>query len=385
APDPSAWPPAAAEMNGLGLTGQPTLTSIAYLKANIEGGEKFNWYYNDGANDGLGLDPYGTDLRVSLPEGDRLAQNRQPYYPSQQLLANKQLRWWWNNPHQAIYDDGDGTGWSPHGPATEWAPQSKSIIFAEYGIPSCDKGTNQPNVFFSPASVESFTPYWSIWDPVSGGGFLPRIDDEIQLLALQAIYEYWVNDGNNATSASGVKMIEPTFLSAWNWDARPFPIFPQLSSVWGDTGDWAAGQWLSGKGPFLTPLVPDAVPIAPAPASFPTLSGQGWSVHYRPAFATGLASHVSGRESRAAKMSLPLWEIELSFDLLRMDMSADLQTLIGFYDTMAGQEGTFTFPIPAELGIGSSLTCRFDDDSEDLEEFMSRLFSLQSLKLRSVK
>ncbi|MGC2049935.1 MAG: glycoside hydrolase TIM-barrel-like domain-containing protein [Methylovirgula sp.] len=385
APDPSAWPPAAAEMNGLGLTGQPSLTSIAYLKANIEGGEKFNWYYNDGANDGLGLDPYGTDLRVSLPEGDRLAQNRQPYYPSQQLLANKQLRWWWNNPHHAIYDDGDGTGWSPHGPATEWAPQSKSIIFAEYGIPSCDKGTNQPNVFFSPASVESFTPYWSIWDPVSGGGFLPRIDDEIQLLALQAIYEYWVNDGNNATSASGVKMIEPTFLSAWNWDARPFPIFPQLSSVWGDTGDWAAGQWLSGKGPFLTPLVPDAVPIAPAPASFPTLSGQGWSVHYRPAFATGLASHVSGRESRAAKMSLPLWEIELSFDLLRMDMSADLQTLAGFYDAMAGQEGTFTFPIPAELGIGSSLTCRFDDDSEDLEEFMSRLFSLQSLKLRSVK
>ena len=385
APDPSAWPPAAAEMNGLGLTGQPTLTSIAYLKANIEGGEKFNWYYNDGTNDGLGLDPYGTDLRVSLPEGDRLAQNRQPYYPSQQLLANKQLRWWWNNPHHAIYDDGDGTGWSPHGPATEWAPQSKSIIFAEYGIPSCDKGTNQPNVFFSPASVESFTPYWSIWDPVSGGGFLPRIDDEIQLLALQAIYEYWVNDGNNATSASGVKMIEPTFLSAWNWDARPFPIFPQLSSVWGDTGDWAAGQWLSGKGPFLTPLVPDAAPIAPAPASFPTLSGQGWSVHYRPAFATGLASHVSGRESRAAKMSLPLWEIELSFDLLRMDMSADLNTLVGFYDAMAGQEGTFTFPIPAELGIGSSLTCRFDDDSEDLEEFMSRLFSLQSLKLRSVK
>ncbi|MGC1108534.1 MAG: hypothetical protein WA870_01550, partial [Methylovirgula sp.] len=60
-------------------------------------------------------------------------------------------------------------------------------------------------------------------------------------------------------------------------------------------------------------------------------------------------------------------------------------TLVGFYDAMAGQEGTFTFPIPAELGIGSSLTCRFDDDSEDLEEFMSRLFSLQSLKLRSVK
>jgi hypothetical protein len=385
APNPSAWPPSTSEMNGLGLTGQPTLYSLAYLKANIEGGEKYSWYYNDGTNDGIGLDPNGTDLRVSLPEGDRLAQNRQPYYPNQQLLANKQLRWWWLNPHQAIYDDGDGTGWSPHGPFTEWVPQSKSITFAEYGIPSCDRGTNQPNVFFAPASVESLTPYWSIWDPVAGGGFLPRIDDEIQLLALQAIYEYWVSDGNNATSAGGVKMIEPTFMSVWNWDARPFPAFPRLTSVWGDTANWAAGLWLSGKGPFLTPPVPDSVPVPPSPPAFPALNGQGWSVHYRPGFSTGVASHVSGRESRAAKMSLPLWEIELSFDLLRMDITADFQALAGFYDEMAGQEGTFTFAVPAELGLGSSLTCRFDDDSEDLEEFMSRLFSLQSLKLRSVK
>ena len=114
--DPASWPPSTSAMNGLGLAGQPTLYTMAYLQANIEGGEKFNWFYNDGTNDGIGLDPNGTDLRVSLPEGDRLTQSRNPYYPNQQLLANKQLRWWWNNPHQAIYDDGDGTGWSPHGP-----------------------------------------------------------------------------------------------------------------------------------------------------------------------------------------------------------------------------------------------------------------------------
>jgi hypothetical protein len=206
APTPSAWPPASSAMNGLSLAGQPTIYDIDYLKANIEGGEKFNWYYNDGTNDGLGLDPNGTDLRVSLPEGDRLTQSRNAYSANQQLLANKQLRWWWNNPHQAIYDDGDGSGWSPHGPYTEWVPQSKSITFAEYGFPACDRGTNQPNVFFDPASSESFTPYWSIWDPVSGGSYLPRRDDEIQLLALQAIYEYWVGDGNNVTSSAGVSM-----------------------------------------------------------------------------------------------------------------------------------------------------------------------------------
>ncbi|MGD1038474.1 MAG: glycoside hydrolase TIM-barrel-like domain-containing protein, partial [Roseiarcus sp.] len=127
-PPPSgSWPPSASAMNGLGLSGAPSIYSSPYLKANIEGGEKFNWFYDDGNNDGRGLDPNGSDLMVSLPEGDRLAQARNPYYPNQQLLANKQLRWWWNNPHQAIYDDGDGNGWAPHGPATEWTPQSKSI------------------------------------------------------------------------------------------------------------------------------------------------------------------------------------------------------------------------------------------------------------------
>ena len=29
--------------------------------------------------------------------------------------------------------------------------------------------------------------------------------------------------------------------------------------------------------------------------------------------------------------------------------------------------------------------CRFDDDSEDAEEFMSKLYALQSLKLRTVR
>ncbi|HUB63149.1 MAG TPA: glycoside hydrolase TIM-barrel-like domain-containing protein [Methylocella sp.] len=70
-----------------------------------------------------------------------------PYYAGQELLANKQLVWWWNNPHQAIYDTGGG--WVPQRPNTQWVPQSKSISFTEYGFASVDRATNQPNVFFS--------------------------------------------------------------------------------------------------------------------------------------------------------------------------------------------------------------------------------------------
>ena len=100
-PAPSgAWPPPAATFNGLGMSGQPSIWSIPYLKANVEGGQYFNWFYNDSNNLGIGFDPNGTDLRVSLPQGDRLAQSRNAYAANQQLLANKQLRWWWNNQHR---------------------------------------------------------------------------------------------------------------------------------------------------------------------------------------------------------------------------------------------------------------------------------------------
>ena len=220
---PASWPPIAAAMNGLGLQGQPMLHSKAYLKANIEGGEKYNWFYGNSTNIGRGFDPTGTDLQVSCPLGDRLAQSRSPYRAGQQLLANKMLRWWWTNPHRAVYDAGDGQGSVPRGPQTAWAPQSKSITFAEYGFPTTDRCTNQPNVFFDPKSSESFTPFWSIWDTADGSTYRPRQDDLLAQLALQAVYEYWVTDGNNAVSPAGLNMIEPTFMSAWNWDARPFP------------------------------------------------------------------------------------------------------------------------------------------------------------------
>jgi uncharacterized protein (TIGR02217 family) len=458
-----SWPPSPATFNGLGMTGQPTIYSKAYLKANIEGGEKFNWFYYDSNNVGRGLDPNGTDLRVSLPDGDRLTQSRNQYYPNQQLLANKQLRWWWNNQHQAIYDNDDGNGWAPHGAYTEWVPNSKSITFAEYGFPACDRGTNQPNVFYAPGSTESLTPFWSIWDPSASvaGGYWPRRDDELYLLALQAIYEYWVADGNNVT-VGGVPMIQTAFMSVWNWDARPFPTFPQRTDVWGDAGNWPAGNWLSGKGPFLIPSIPNDPPTPGPYSTFPAVPTLGWSIKFTPIFSTRSALHGSGREVRAGKYVAPLWQIELNYDLLRMiSPNTELQQIVGFFEQCQGEDASFyfepptfslvagqalgtgdgattTFPFavsiggytlaPANVGavsavylngiaqpggnymvnanalaptvtftsapgVGVAVTadfhwyflCRFDDDSEDVEEFMAQLYALQSLRLRTVR
>jgi hypothetical protein len=251
------WPPPAGSFNGLGLSGPSTIYSTPYLKGNIEGGQYFDYFYNDSNNLGRGLDPNGTDLQISLAEGDRLTQSRNQYYPNQQILANKQLRWWWNNTHQAVYDNGDGTGFSPHGAQTEWVSNSKSILTLEYGFAACDKSTNQPNVFYDPKSTESFTAYWSIWDPANQGGYLPRRDDTIQAMALQAVYEYWNVDGNNET-VGGVPMLQWDFCCAWNIDARPFPTFPLESTNWGDTGNWQQGLWINQASAGRAALPPPA-------------------------------------------------------------------------------------------------------------------------------
>jgi len=362
----AAWPPGPTEFNGLGLSGPPTIYSMPYLKGNIEGGQYFDFFYSDSNNLGRGLDPNGTDLQVSLPEGDRLSQTRNQYFPQQEILANKQLRWWWNNDHQAVYDNGDGSGFSPHGSQTEWIPNSKSIITLEYGFAACDKATNQPNVFFDPKSTESFTAYWSIWDPANEGGFLPRRDDTIQALALEAVYEYWNVDGNNEI-VGGVPMLNWNFCCVWNTDARPFPTFPTLSSAWGDAGNWPQGLWIGTTRAVLPPPAPSPPPTPPAFPTFPNLTTLGWSVHIKPKFSNLIAQHVSGRETRTQQFANPYFDIELTYDVLRSDAAhAELQAIAGFFAQASGQDEPFWVAPPGlsavtgqVIGIGDGLTTVF--------------------------
>ena len=384
APAPTSWPPSATAMNGLGLSGPPLLASKAYLKANIEGGEKSAWFYADGANLGRGFDLGGSALQVSRPEGDRAAQARSPYYAGQQILAPKLLRWWWGSRHQAVYDAGDGQGWVPHGPFTKWVAQSKPITFAEYGFPTCDRCTNQPNVFYDPKSSESFTPYWSAWDSAEGGGYRPMRDDTLASLAREAVVEYWTSDGHNAVSAAGVKMLEPAFMCAWNWDARPFPVFP-MSSVWGDAPNWRAGAWIGGKGPALPPAPPDAAPVPGPMPTFPTLTGQGWSTTYRPLFTTQAAMIVSGAEARAGRTSAPDIEITLAFDAFSDAITTDIETLAGFYAGRGAGALPFAMPVAPELGLGATLVCRFTEDQLDLDRFVANLVAVRALVVRSLK
>ncbi|WP_294538167.1 glycoside hydrolase TIM-barrel-like domain-containing protein [uncultured Rhodoblastus sp.] len=248
--------------------------------------------------------------------------------------------------------------WAPHGPATQWKPQSKPIVFVEYGFASVDRCTNQPNVFFDAKSTESGTPFWSLWQGPDGGVWMPKRDDLLADMALQAVHDYWSAQANIETSSSGVPMIFAPFCCAWNWDARPFPTFPLQAGVWGDGGNWPTGNWICGKGPAIDPPAVETPPGPGTFAVFPVLMGQGWGVKYAPRFSTGVLAHVSGREARTARIVSPLYDIELNFELLRDNASQlELQQVIGFIGAHAGRTKPFLFAPPAGLSIcrGESL------------------------------
>src|SRR6185312_16666150 len=96
----------------------------AYLTANIQGREDYDWYYASDAD-------RNAQLRTPITDG-----LGKPWVFRQKDFWNG-----WSNAH---YDRPDG---SESATPTDWAPQSKPIWFCELGCPAVEKGANQPNVF----------------------------------------------------------------------------------------------------------------------------------------------------------------------------------------------------------------------------------------------
>lgn len=101
--------------------------------------------------------------------------------------------------------------------------------------------------------------------------------------------------------------------------------------------------------------------------TFPSLSGQGWSVHKKPAFSTLVASHSSGREVRCAQYQNPIWTFELKFDGLASDSASypgvgaqSLQTLMGFFLQCGGQSSTFLYVDPTDNAITNQVIATGD-------------------------
>ncbi|PKP75672.1 MAG: host specificity protein [Alphaproteobacteria bacterium HGW-Alphaproteobacteria-6] len=193
-----------------------SIYDLGYLKANVAGGELFDWFYADPAH--------------------RLAQIRTPItdgaYGEPWVWRVKDIRGWWENLH---HDRIDGLRAATPSP---WVPGSKPVWFTEFGCAAVDKGTNEPNKFLDPKSAESALPFFS-----DG-----RRDDLIQMQYLRAMVDFWRDPANNPVSALyGGPMVDMDRAHVWAWDARPFPQFPANADLWSDGANYARGHWISGR------------------------------------------------------------------------------------------------------------------------------------------
>ena len=138
--------------------------------------------------------------------------------------------------------------------------------------------------------------------PGAAGGYRPRRDQNSSCSRSRRSTNIgWRRQ--NETSAGGSD--DPAdLLSVWNWDARPFPAFPETpaSGATPATGPPATG---SRQGALSRAALPPAHPRRPPMRRFPRWRGRAG----RPlpaGFYDRVAAHVSGRESRAAKCPAPL-------------------------------------------------------------------------------
>ncbi|MDP1730725.1 MAG: glycoside hydrolase/phage tail family protein [Devosia sp.] len=188
----------------------------AYLRANIAGGEGFDWYY---ASDADRIDGIRSPIADSA--------HGEPW-----AWRCKDLGGWWGNAHH------DRIGGERSATPTAWVPQSKPVWFTELGCGAVDKGANQPNIFGDPKSAESGRPYFS-----SGAS-----DALQQRQFLRAHLDHWSRPEANPLSGSyGGSMLDMERIYLWTWDARPYPAFPGDAATWRDAANHATGHWLTGR------------------------------------------------------------------------------------------------------------------------------------------
>lgn len=196
--------------------GWGAIYDLDYLKANIEGGEGYDWFYHS---------PEARAAQIRTPITDDA-------YGEPWVWRYKDIRNWWLNGHH------DRIGGVRAALPSAWVPGSKPIRFTEIGCAAVDKGTNEPNKFVDVKSSESALPHFS-----DG-----RRDELIQRQYLRAMRDYWTDPAHNPVSEEyDGPMIDMDRAHVWAWDARPFPFFPNNQGLWDDGRNHALGHWITGR------------------------------------------------------------------------------------------------------------------------------------------
>ena len=114
--------------------------------------------------------------------------------------------------------------WNEDRPSTGWTSQMKPLFFSEYGYPSINGATNQPDKYISEL-------------PRLSSG---EVDIDGQREAIAAFNQYWDSKTEDVSGFAEQRYIHAA-------DIRPYPQYPDSSDVWSDTEEWAAGFRIDGK------------------------------------------------------------------------------------------------------------------------------------------
>jgi len=296
---------------------------LGYLRANLTGGEGFDWYYaSDAAR--------AAQVRTPITDGA---------YAEPWVFRPKDLVNWWGRPH--FNRPGGVRAATP----TAWVAKSKPLRLVEFGCGAVDKGANAPNLFVDTKSAESALP------PFSDG----TRDEVGQRRALEAVLAQVADPAANPVSpVYGGPMISAT--SAWCWDARPFPDFPGRDTVWADGPNWTLGHWLNGRSG-----------IAPLPELMAALAERA-GVSVDPGEAGGaVVGYVIDRPMRLRDALAPLLE---AFALDAVERQDGV--------TLVGRSG------PPALTLGDDDLAWPEDRDAPVSATRSLVAPVQALRLRFI-
>lgn len=121
--------------------------------------------------------------------------------------------------------------------------------------------------------------------------------------------------------------------------------------------------------------------------TFPTLPGTKINVIRTPRWSTKIHTSASGREQRVRFYDAPLYDFELTIEVLRQGVIngktyAEAKTLVDFYNAMGGAWDSFYYVDPYD---GTTRTVRFAEDKLPISRLMLNLWEATKVKLSEVR
>ena len=163
-------------------SGQPTIYTLAYLKANIEGGEKLQLVLQRRRQSRhRPRSERHRSARVACRTATGVTQTRNRLLPPISRLLRQQAACAGGGTIRIrpIYDDGDGTGWIAARPRHRMGAAIEIDRLRRIWLSRLrSRRPTSRTSSTTPQSTESATPFWSIWEPArSARAGPPRRDD----------------------------------------------------------------------------------------------------------------------------------------------------------------------------------------------------------------